>query len=234
LFPNHHRLKWINNGGSQSLSWRKRPFFHPKPKFSTFKTKNDKQFAAAALKSEVETMRFGTRFVLGQLNLAESELNLTSFYTDTANVTHMYFKHLINGIEVSNHHAAVHVKMNHVLAFSTSFNSDDSRLKKRHRNLKSSKISEKTAISIAVNEFHVGLQPNKPIELKYIELPNGVISHVYVVPLKNSKNWLRVFVDTNHGILLGFANKRSSCSCCRLYFFSRVSCRTFEFGQSSQ
>jgi Zn-dependent metalloprotease len=196
--PHFHRLKWISNGGSHSLFWRKRPFFHPRPKFSTFQ--NKKIFVAASLNNEGETLRFGTNFVIGQLGLKESELNLTSTFTDTANVTHMYFTHLINGIEVSNHHAAVHLNNNHVLAFSSSFNNEKSRLQKRHGHLANFNISEETAIEIAVKEFKVDLQPHKPVELKYIELPNGILSQVYVIQLKDSKNLLQVFVDTHHGI----------------------------------
>lgn len=46
------------------------------------------------------------------------------------------------------------------------------------------------------------MRPHKPVELKYIELPSGVLSHVYAIQLKDAKNWLQVYVDTYHGTLL--------------------------------
>jgi extracellular elastinolytic metalloproteinase len=186
---------------------RRRPFFHPKPRFKTFK---DKTFFAAAVLNETEILDYGVKYTLGQLNLEASELNTTWSYTDTANVTHIYFKHLVNGIEVSNHHAAVHIKKNHVIAFSSSFNHDKSKLYKR--NQEGFKISKKAAISIAVKEFKVNLRPHKPVELKYIELPNGVLSQAYVIQLKDSRNWLEVFVDASHGNQ-DESNQRSNCSC---------------------
>lgn len=233
FFPiNFHRLKWINNGGSRSLSWRKRPFFHPKPKFATFKPK---QFIAAAVLNETETVEFGIRFVQRELGLELSELNLTSSYTDTANVTHIYFTHLINGIEVANHHAALHLKRNNVLAFSSSFNNDKSNLYKRHQYQEHYKISKETAVSIAVNEFKVKMRPDKPVELKYIELPNGSLSQAYVIQLKDAKNCLQVFVDTRHGMLLGMIFiSRSNRTCYRFHICCSISSGTFEFGRSSQ
>ena len=213
-----HRLKWINSGGSHSLTFKKRPFFHPRPKFSIL---NEKKFAASALLGEKEIIELGFQYSLKRLGLLPSDLNLTWSYTDTANVTHIYFKHLVNGIEVSNHNAAVHMSKSRIVAFSSSFNNSPQKLEKRyHRSIHDNRISKERALSIAFNEFKVTIHRKKPVELKYIELPNGMISQAYSIHLKDKTNWLHVFVDTQQGMYFYDLIQRASCACNRLHIFS--------------
>ena len=220
----NHRLNFISSGGSDALT--RRPFYHPKPTYETFPKR--KPFTSSSIPDRKTVLEFGFNYALEHLGLSPKELNLTFVFTDPANVTHLYFKHLINGIEVNNHHAGVHIKHLSVIAFSSSFGSP-TRWSKRDSiptvNPAIAVISEQMAIRKAVQEFNVPAR-DYLIKRKYIELPDGTLVYTYVIQLKDRKNWLQVHVDALNGKLIYSdtfdTRTRTNCSRRGFHIFSHL------------
>lgn len=199
--PVHHRtkhkLRYIRNGGSNIH--KKRPFFHPRPSFKTFPRRH--VFVAASYNPNESPTEFGYRSALSQLGLQRSQLNVTFSFTDSANVTHIYLKHIVHNTEVSNHHAAIHVRDGRVIAFSASFGAP-SKLEKRHQGVHPpvATVPESTAIYIAQDYFGLPHHQKHRVKFKYVEIPSGDLVYAYVIQLKDANSWIQVHVDALHGV----------------------------------
>ena len=190
-----HKLSYLKFGGSANV--HKRPFFYPKPSYRTYGKR--KSFHSSSKWDASSVYELGWNTTLENLGLGPEELTITAKFTDTSNVTHMYFKHLVNGIQVNNHHAAIHLNKMQVIAFSSSFGTPE-HLTKRDSEASIlppfANISDQDAIQIALKEYNIPLH-KVPVILRYVEIPDGTLVYCYGVQLKNLQNWLMVYVDAS-------------------------------------
>jgi extracellular elastinolytic metalloproteinase len=142
-------------------------------------------------------VQYGFNYTLDKLQLASDDLNITSYFTDNANITHIYFKHMIHGIEVSNHHAAIHLKNSlQVIAFSSSFNyAEEASLHKRSMIIHPAAtiVTDEKALDIAKSEFNINRCWILP--KKYVEVPSGSLVFAHVVECKDDRNYIQAFID---------------------------------------
>jgi hypothetical protein len=206
-----HRLLFVKNGGSEKL--QERPFYHPKPNYETIErdtTDNDNS-ASSNMEEVKENLKYGFNYALQKLSIGQKELNVTSFFTDSAHVTHIYFKHLLHGVEIHNHHAAIHVRRKQVLAFSSSFNQPN-HLKKRDATIypASNIITDKDAIEICKNELEI--ENCIAVSQKYIEIPSGSLIFTHVVKCRSFLNSVQAYVDGVNGQIVHIDDFISSAS----------------------
>jgi Zn-dependent metalloprotease len=155
--------------------------------------------------SEERTRKFGLDYLMDRLGLTESEIEVTNQYMDTTNLYHIYAMHLVNGIPVKNHQAAVHIKDGQVISFSTSFNTDTHLAKRSDTTIEApnSVISTSEAAKIASDAYMTPVRDDVPILSEYIQVASGAIAFAHVVQLATDtrSRWYRVDVSATTGKL---------------------------------
>jgi extracellular elastinolytic metalloproteinase len=141
------------------------------------------------------------------LNLSTSELELTEQYTDQFGILHVFVDRLINGIQVTNQKAAIHVKNEKVVSFSTSIKRISGGFLQSDVADSTPSISLNDAIDIAEKKFGAKRDRIEP-SLVYLKALSGQVQLAYQFQLKNLVNrfFARVSVDANSGEILEVIN----------------------------
>jgi extracellular elastinolytic metalloproteinase len=181
-----------------------------------------------------------------QPSLTENDVQslvISSQYTDAkSGITHVYFNQTVNGIEIFNANAQIHLDKNgHIITLHDEFVVDAA----SHINVSKVAIGSSTALTIAANDVNMNvsmamnkaalpMQQNKltivdaavseePINLKlyYLNTPAGLIL-TYNVELFNDKtnDWWNVRVDATTGKVIEKNNWTTHCNVSNATFSS--------------
>jgi extracellular elastinolytic metalloproteinase len=185
------------------------PFFYPPSSFETFESSGSQSFAPL---TEEENLAIAKETLLKNLGLAESDLKIVNFNTDSAGVSHVYAVHLVDGVEVQNHHAAIHVQNGEIIAQSASFTKDTANLRKRGLPSKPT-VSLEEAIAIATKKFGIA-RDSFPPSTAYLQTQDGhlALAHKFQLRDDSKAKWYEVLVDATSGEILSASNYYNTAS----------------------
>ena len=184
-----HNLEIVKRDGNQL------PFFYPESTVqdvaaetrSTFTKMTDEQLATLAKET-----------LASNIGADVASLKVISQFKDSANVSHVYIDHVVNGVVVANHNAAVHINQDQVTSYSASFN-----LKNKSFTSASDPVvvvSLEDAVKTA--EKMLGA-PRDQTEssYSYIQLPSGLLAYVHNFQVRDdaTDKWFHVSVDCQNG-----------------------------------
>ena len=171
------------------------PFHYPE---SSVKSVNSASFVPVSL-NESQMGDLAAQTIAKEYGVDAKQLKKVSQFTDKGGVTHVYLDRLVNGVEVRNQNAAVHIQNGQVTSFSASIN-----VKK---NLKAPVvapvvpvISEQEAIKAA--EAALGVPKDETAVYQgYLEMPSGDLAMTYMMQVRDDKasKWFHVAVDAHNG-----------------------------------
>ncbi len=166
----------------------------------------------------------------GFSNLKSEEISINSSHTDKkTGITHIYFKQMVNGVEVFNSQSSVHIDKNGNLV------KQNIAIKAANSVVNSKKIDANAALSIALNTASivkkalnkVTLTDNASFKIEdkglsseaivgkpiYYE-KNGSIVAAWQIDVLNDEtaDWLNVIIDANTGLVIEKNNYTTKCS----------------------
>jgi Zn-dependent metalloprotease len=191
--PALHKLNLVKRDGSSV------PFYYPE---STVQ-RNIISSSLAGTPSSVtgEPDAIALTHLSRTLRMARTELKVNHFFTDSANVTHVYVDRLINDTPVANHNAAVHIKNGQVTSFSASFRGAGQSL--RAPDVKSAEVIVPLEEAVAAAVAQLGVPRDETeASLEYLQIPSGSIVYAHQFQLRDDEadKWLHVAVDAHNGI----------------------------------
>ena len=174
------------------------PFFYPEPEMQTFTPQGGSNLVAI---SDNEFLNIATKELSAKLGVPESELKISNFNKDKSGVAHVYVNQVLDGIQVENHHAAIHITASgEILAQSNSFSKNTaSRLKKP---ADPSKMIVSLADAEAIASAKFGLpRDDQPATTAYLQTKDGKLALVHKFQLRDDAKlkWYSVMVDANTG-----------------------------------
>ncbi|KAH6585732.1 hypothetical protein BASA50_001067 [Batrachochytrium salamandrivorans] len=165
--------------------------------------------------SKEDDVKIATDYISNKLNLGENDFKVVDSYTDSAGVTHVYGAHMIDGVCISNHHVAAHVKNGQVTSFSSSFGTDQ-HFSKRDFIISAAEATVNFELASATASIQLGIPVDSEFEhaLEYVEQPDGKIVYAYKLQLRNNPltRWVQVWCDATTGRVIqtiDFAHKAS-------------------------
>jgi extracellular elastinolytic metalloproteinase len=184
-------------------------FYYPKSEFQTYVPSGNAGFAPVTLE---ENLAFAQQTLYQTLGLTESTLKITGYHSDEAGVLHVYAVHVVDGIEVQNHNAAIHVQNGEVLAESHSFTKDARFMQKRWSSTQQ-EISLEDAIAIAVKSLGAP-KDSLPVVTVYTETKDGRLTKAFKFQLRSDEKlkWYEVLVDCITGELVSVINYYNNAS----------------------
>ncbi|KAH6586741.1 hypothetical protein BASA50_000338 [Batrachochytrium salamandrivorans] len=187
------------------------PFYFPESVYESIPHSG----AISLPSSEEDNIKTATDFISTRLNLGENDFKVVNSYTDPFGITHVYGTHMINGVGVSNHQAAAHVKNGQVTSFSTSFGTDQHFAKGDFIvSAAEATVDFAKASDIASAQLNIPVYSDFEYTLEYVEQPDGKIVYAYKFQLRNSPvtKWVEVWCDAATGKVIqtvDFSNKAS-------------------------
>ncbi|KAH9272725.1 extracellular metalloproteinase 1 [Batrachochytrium salamandrivorans] len=187
------------------------PFYFPESVYESIPHSG----AISLPSSEEDNIKTATDFISTRLNLGENDFKVVNSYTDPFGITHVYGTHMINGVGVSNHQAAAHVKNGQVTSFSTSFGTDQHFAKGDFIvSAAEATVDFAKASATASAQLNIPVYSDFEYTLEYVEQPDGKIVYAYKFQLRNSPvtKWVEVWCDAATGKVIqtvDFSNKAS-------------------------
>lgn len=185
--PKTHDLQFVRRNDIEV------PFYYPDSTFETFRTNNS--FIEL---SDKETIKLAKDTLMEKLGLINEEIIITKSHKGGDGVMHVYAARLINGVQVDNNNAAIHIKNGQVVAQSASF-------------LKTTKwasgvppakalVGLKEAEDIASKKYGIA-RDSFPATTVYIQLPGNEVVYAHQFQLRDdaAQKWIQVSVDSNTG-----------------------------------
>lgn len=177
------------------------PYFYPSTNYyftGSKSTKADSLSSSKSTLSKVQMAQLAHSTIIKELKLkSPQELRIISSFTDRRNVSHFYMNRIVNGIEVSNNKAQVHILNGKVTAFSSSF--------KAQVNQKIKPATAKIAIKDLIKTAETELGAKHEMEVKgyysYVENANGILVYCYNFQTRNDEvdKWYHVAIDAETG-----------------------------------
>ncbi|KAJ8330263.1 hypothetical protein O5D80_001826 [Batrachochytrium dendrobatidis] len=178
------------------------PFYFPESTYQQIPY--DHSFSLMA-PSNTDPVKTGVAYLCDKLNLAPNEFKVYNNFTDSAGVTHVYGAHLVNGVSVANHQAAVHIQDGQIISYSTSFGTE-SHFAKSEISVAEPKAKltfEQVADLVSKAK---GLPVYSKFEhgLEYVQQEDGTLVYAYKFQLRDKgvNFWIQVWADTNTGKLI--------------------------------
>ncbi|KAF5388274.1 hypothetical protein D9615_000288 [Tricholomella constricta] len=166
--------------------------FHPETSFQTFGDGLDQPASFSPMGIEDSAVSF----VQSQLNVPSSDIGYKSGYS-TETGKYAYVKQYHNGVPFANAVANIAWKGNKVVSFGSSF------VKKTKIAPSKPTVDVKASIAKA-EEVLEGKYNDHPPSLEYLARPDGTVSLVHVVQIRNEEagTWYEAFVDAHSGDVL--------------------------------
>lgn len=172
-------------------------FYYPTVRFETFGS--GRKIAHLASTDIYDHKRIGLEFLMEKLHLDESDLAISNSFVDHRGCHHLYVTRLVNGLEITNHRAQIHLKEGRIIGYSTSFDGlDDLEWKKKKS--QSPNVTPEIAVQIASDHFKIPHATSSPVKRGVLQLQDGKITLVFIVLLQNATEYLQVSVQVSSGI----------------------------------
>ncbi|KAL5035244.1 hypothetical protein BDEG_23209 [Batrachochytrium dendrobatidis JEL423] len=178
------------------------PFYFPQSIYQHIPYEHSSSLIAP---SNTDPVKTGVTYLCDQLNISPSEFKVYNSFTDNVGVTHVYGVYMVNDTPVSNHQAAVHIKNDHIISYSTSFGTK-SHLAKRELSI----AEPKTKLTFEQVADDISKAKGLPVysefkhELEYVQQADGTLVYVYKFQLRDAdiSSWIQVWADVNTGKLV--------------------------------
>ncbi|KAJ8328567.1 hypothetical protein QVD99_002957 [Batrachochytrium dendrobatidis] len=178
------------------------PFHFPKSIYHNIPYEHSSSLMAS---SNTDPVKTGVAYLCDKLNLSPNEFKVYNNFTDGAGVTHVYGAHLVNGVSVSNHQAAVHIQDGQIISYSASFGTK-SHLAKRELSIAEpkAKLTFEQVADIVSKAKGLPVYSDFEHELEYVQQADGTLVYAYKFQLrdKNVISWIQVWADANTGKLV--------------------------------
>ncbi|KAL2911068.1 decapping endonuclease targeting mRNA [Polyrhizophydium stewartii] len=187
----------------------KLPFFFPESVYENVQSSGSSPFGKV---TEDQAVKIATDFLATKLGLSAGEFEVANSFTDASGTTHVYGAQLANGLRIANHQAAAHVQNGQVIAFSSSFNTEQ-HVSKSAIPASSGKISVDQAIAKAVESTGIPHHKDFAAVSEYVNTGNGIVfAHKFQLRDSSKGQWVQVWVDANTGAIVHSADfvKKSS------------------------
>ncbi|KAJ3332287.1 hypothetical protein HDU91_003127, partial [Kappamyces sp. JEL0680] len=181
-----HELQYISKRDLQQ------PFFYPE-----VVTKDFPAPTAGLRLADSDAVSLGVTELAKELNLPESELQVSHSYRDAAGVMHVFASRLLNGQPVDNHNAAIHIKDGQVVYLTSSIPKSANRLASASP---VATLSLDEAVKIATKELGLP-RDDHAAKTVYIQLPSGSLAFAHQFQLRDDakQRWVQVSVDAHNG-----------------------------------
>ena len=181
------------------------PFFYPEVTQQTYTPVDGSSLMPIG---DNEFRSIATKKLSEQLGVPEDQLKISNFNKDKSGVAHVYVHQILNGIEVDNHHASIHLTSGgEVLAQSSSFSGSTANRVKKPVDPSSFSVSLKDAEAIASAKFGIP-RDDFPATTAYLQTKDGKLALVHKFQLREDEKlkWYTVMVDANSGEILSATN----------------------------
>jgi hypothetical protein len=188
-----HRLDFFERTLGRLL-----PFFYPSEVNFVIRDPSPRNSGFVDTKSDLENVAFGHEYMAKLCGLKPFELVITNWDKGIDNVIHVHFSRNLNGINVTNHNAAVHIFQGEVIAESMSFKpSEYSRFLVSPTTVK---VPLEQSVQAAVAQFGLP-RDNTTARLAYVEIPGKklVCAHVFQLYDIRKSGWLQIHSDIATG-----------------------------------
>ncbi|KAK5667536.1 hypothetical protein QVD99_006125 [Batrachochytrium dendrobatidis] len=178
------------------------PFYFPESTYQQIPY--DHSFSLMA-PSNTDPVKTGVAYLCDKLNLAPNEFKVYNNFTDSAGVTHVYGAHLVNGVSVANHQAAVHIQDGQIISYSTSFGTESHFAKSEISVAEpKAKLTFEQVADLVSKAKGLPVYSEFKHELEYVQQADGTLVYAYKFQLrdKNVISWIQVWADTNTGKLI--------------------------------
>jgi Zn-dependent metalloprotease len=176
------------------------PFYYPENEFLSFTPSKGSKVIDL---SPEDILKIGIKALEKELGVSQDELKVVQHHVGTDKVTHIYTSRIVNGVQVDNQHAAVHIFNGQVIAQSASFRKSGNSFVPENIAPVESVISLDEAVKIASQQLGAP-KDDHPASNVYIQIPNGklVYAHRFQVRDDERNKWYQVSVDASNGQLV--------------------------------
>ncbi|KAJ1341798.1 hypothetical protein BSLG_010797 [Batrachochytrium salamandrivorans] len=187
------------------------PFYFPESVYESIPYSG----APPSPSSEKDDAKTATDYIFKKLDLGTDDFKVFNSYTDPFGITHVYGTHMVNGVGVSNHQAAAHVKNGEATFFSTSFGTEQ-HLAKRNLVVSAAKaiLSFEDVSSTVSTKLGIPVYSEFEHTFEYVAQSDGKVVYTYTFQLRDDPltRWVQVWCDTTTGEVVqavNFANEAS-------------------------
>nr|KAJ3414651.1 hypothetical protein HK105_001710 [Polyrhizophydium stewartii] len=181
----------------------KLPFFFPESVFEAVPSSGKTSLGKV---SEEQAVKIATDFLASKLGITAAEFQVANSFTDASGTTHVYGAQLANGIRIANHQAAAHVQNGEVVAFSSSFGTDQ-HLAKPKVPTALGKVTVDQAIAKAVKDTGIAHHKDFAAVSEYVNTGSGIVyAHKFQLRDDAKEAWVQVWVDANTGAIVHSAD----------------------------
>jgi len=178
-------------------------FFYPQVEFKTYGRGHKISHLSSFDSTDPEqNKRIGLQFLLEKLHLDGSDLKISDSFTDHRGCYHLYVIHTVNGLEISNHRAQIHLKHGLITSYSSSFDGLDALKWKKSISQSRRIITPNVAAQIASHHLKIPFVDSIPVKEGALQLKDGRITIIYIVQLQSVTEYLQVSVEKLSGSIL--------------------------------